>query len=304
MDGTQESVGDPEYHHYRARTQSFGMAPSGGEDLSRRQGAGLSPDYSEVLMEMKDLDPQDPLACDWNMDPYEADPELAVHYIETYFTYVNDRLYYLFPRRRFLLWLKSCHTKSLDDNMLLYSMMTMGSVFSDRPDRLIALKRYSRTARYAVEHSQHNLTLQLAQSRIILSLWYYAIGAHVKAWDAVGAAVRTVSGLRYNVESGGVIVAQTQACEYGLHPQALIECRRRTFWVAFLLDVSAPSWCLSGPQANSLTATIMFLYPLFDLHVLAICVPAIALSRRSLRSPAIYYRPILPKLPEPAPRIA
>ncbi|KAF9885431.1 hypothetical protein FE257_012953 [Aspergillus nanangensis] len=235
MDGTQESLGEPEYP-YRPRLYGLGRVSGGAEDLTRRPGTNLSPDYSEILIEMKDLDPQDPVASDWNMDPYEADSELAIHYVESYFTYVNDRLYYLFPRRRFLLWLKSCHTKSLDDKMLLYTMMTLGSVFSDRPDRFIALKRYSRTARYAVGHSQYKLSLQLAQSRIILSLWYYAIGAHVRSWDEVGAAVRTVTGLRYNVESGGVIVEQPQACEYGLHPQALIECRRRTFWVAFLLD--------------------------------------------------------------------
>ncbi|KAG2412854.1 hypothetical protein HFD88_010411 [Aspergillus terreus] len=255
MDSTQESLGESEYP-YKPRTQSFGRVSIGAEGLSRNPGPNTTPDYSEILMEIKDLDPQDPLACDWSIDPYEADPELAVHYVESYFTYVNDRLYYLFPRRPFILWLKSSDKKSLDDNMLLYSMMALGSIFSDRPDRLKALKRYSRTARYAVEHSQHNLSLQLAQSRIILSLWYYAIGAHVKSWDAVGAAVRTVSGLRYNVESGGVIVEQTQPCEYGLHPQALIECRRRTFWIAFLLDRLS---CFYTPSSTFISSQTAFL---------------------------------------------
>ncbi|RHZ53980.1 Zn(II)2Cys6 transcription factor [Aspergillus thermomutatus] len=228
---------------YRARRQSLGRPSAGAEDLNRRSVEGNSaratPDYTEILMEMRDLDPHDPLAHEWNTDPYESDAELTTHYVENYFTHVNDSLYYIFPRRRFLLWLRSCHTKSLEDNMLLYSMMTLGAIFSDRPDRLAAMKRASRTARYAVEHSRHNLSLQLAQSRIIMSLWYYAIGTLEKSWDAVGAAVRTVCGLRYNVESGGVIVDRNRVCEYGLHPQALIECRRRTFWVAFLMDVSA-----------------------------------------------------------------
>ncbi|GFF25570.1 putative C6 transcription factor [Aspergillus lentulus] len=226
--------------HYRSRRQSLGRPSTGVEDLNRRSVEGNSaratPDYSEILMEMRDLDPHDPLAHEWNTDPYENDAELTTHYVENYFTYVNDSLYYIFPRRRFLLWLRSCHTKSLEDKMLLYSMMTLGAIFSDRPDRLAAMKRASRTARYAVEHSRHNLSLQLAQSRIIMSLWYYAIGALEKSWDAVGAAVRTVCGLRYNVELGGVIVDRDRVCEYGLHPQALIECRRRTFWVAFLMD--------------------------------------------------------------------
>ncbi|KAK9579135.1 hypothetical protein V6Z96_001101 [Aspergillus fumigatus] len=226
--------------HYRSRRQSLGRPSSGAEDPNRRSVEGISaratPDYTEILMEMRDLDPHDPLAHEWNTDPFEHDAELTTHYVENYFTYVNDSLYYIFPRRRFLLWLRSCHAKSLEDKMLLYSMMTLGAIFSDRPDRLAAMKRASRTARYAVEHSRHNLSLQLAQSRIIMSLWYYAIGALEKSWDAVGAAVRTVCGLRYNVELGGVIVDRDRVCEYGLHPQALIECRRRTFWVAFLMD--------------------------------------------------------------------
>ncbi|RHZ69601.1 hypothetical protein CDV55_107899 [Aspergillus turcosus] len=227
---------------YRARRQSPGRSSTGAEDLNRGSVEGNSahgtPDYTEILMEMRDLDPHDPLAHEWNKDPYESDTELTTHCVENYFTYVNDSLYYMFPRRRFLLWLRSCHTKSLEDKMLLYSMMTLGAIFSDRPDRLAAMKRASRTARYAVEHSRHNLSLQLAQSRIIMSLWYYAIGALEKSWDAVGAAVRTVCGLRYNVELGGVIVDRDRVCEYGLHPQALIECRRRTFWVAFLMDTA------------------------------------------------------------------
>ena len=189
-------------------------------------------------MDVNNFDPDDPLALEWNTDPYEADPEATTHYIETYLTHVNDNLYPIFPRRRFLLWLKSGTTRSLDDKMLLYCMLAMGCILSDRPDKLVAMKRYARTARYVVEHNRNTLTLQMAQSRIIMGLWYYAIGAMLKSWDSVGAAVRTVCGLRYNIESGGVVVDQSQVCEYGLHPQALIECRRRTFWVAFLLDVS------------------------------------------------------------------
>ena len=150
---------------------------------------------------------------------------------------MNDGLYHMFPHARFGSWLKACPTKSADDKMLLYSMMALGSVFSDRPDKMAAMKRYSRIARFAINRSQHTLSLQLAQSHIIMSLWYYATGSLVGSWDSIGAAGRAVFGLRYNVESGGVVVDQSQICDYGLHPQALIECRRRTFWIAFVLDV-------------------------------------------------------------------
>ncbi|KAI2976496.1 transcriptional regulator family: Fungal Specific TF [Aspergillus niger] len=257
MEGPQDSVMDHE--QYRLRMSGHGRLSIGAEDSARRLADDISlgsHDYSDILMEMKDLDPQDPLVSDWHTDPYEADPEAAVHYVESYFTHVNDRLYYMFPRKRFLLWLRSCNTKTSEDTMLLYSMMTLGAVFSDRPDKVTALKRYSRTARYAVEHSRHALTLQLAQSRIIIGLWYYAIGSLVPAWDAIGSAVRTVCGLRYNVESGGVIVDQSRPCEYGLHPQALIECRRRTFWVAYLMDRMT---CFYTPSSTFISAQAAYL---------------------------------------------
>lgn len=198
----------------------------------------LSPEYTDILREIKEIDPEDPLENVWNVDPYSVDPETAAHYMESYFSNVNDVLCHIFPRARFSLWLQSAQLKSLEDKMLLYSMLTLGAVFSDHPDRLFAMRRFSRTARYAVERSQHRLSLQLAQSRIILGLWYYAVGALVQSWDSIGSAMRVICALRYNVESGGVIVDRNHACEYGLHPQALMECRRRTFWAAYLLDVS------------------------------------------------------------------
>lgn len=241
-DHAQRSDGESE-RPQSSKKRRLSRGSAGKDDSPKRFLIGsMEPqrqsNYAEILFAMRDLDPDDPLACEWSTDPYEVEPESTTHHLENYFTYVNDSLYPIFPRKRFLLWFKSCQTKSLDDKMLLYWMLAMGCVFSDRSDKVAALKKYSRTARYAVEHTQNTLTLQLAQSRIIMSLWYYAIGAMLKSWDYVGAAIRTVSGLNYNFESLGVIVDQNQSCEYGLHPQALIECRRRTFWVAYLMDVS------------------------------------------------------------------
>ncbi|KAL4790300.1 hypothetical protein BDV19DRAFT_402229 [Aspergillus venezuelensis] len=255
LDSNYENVLHPDPHH-AVRLQHGTWRPTNQPGHSIGSAGLISTNYAEMLTEIQDLDSHDLLAADWRADPYMIDFESTIHFIESYLTYVNDRLYYMFPRKRFLLWLKSCHTKSVDDHMLLYSMMTMGAIFSDRPDRMTAMKRYSRIARYAIERSQNTLTLQLAQTRIILSLWYYAVGALVKSWDAAGAAVRTVCGLRYNVEMGGVIVEQSQPCEYGLHPQALIECRRRTFWTVFLMDRLS---CLYAPSTTFISSQTAFL---------------------------------------------
>jgi hypothetical protein len=98
--------------------------------------------------------------------------------------------------------------------------------------------RFARIARYAVEKSQHRLTLQLAQSRIILSLWHFTMGASAAAWDLAGSAMRTVCGLRLNVEPDRKSSKKRPLQEHSLQTEALMECHRRTFWTAFLVDVS------------------------------------------------------------------
>lgn len=169
MDSNRESITDFD-QQYATRLPQISCGNVNMPVYSTESASSGFTDYAEILTEIKDLDSHDPLANDWSVDPYTVDPESTIHFTETYFTFVNDRLYYMFPRKRFLLWLKSCHTKSLDDKMLVYCILALGCIFSDRPDRIAAMKKYSRTARYALEHSQHSLSLQLAQSRIIISL--------------------------------------------------------------------------------------------------------------------------------------
>lgn len=221
----------------RRRRGSVGSAGSSKSEADLMKIPNSS-DRADILMEVTEQESNDAVFREWASDPIEVDPEATVHYVERYFACINDGLFQLLPRKPFLLWLKSCRTKSLDDKMLLYSVLALGSIFSDRPERIVAGKRFFTTAKYAVDKSQHRLTLQLAQSRIILSLWYSAIGALTNAWDFIGAAARAVCGLRYNVEPDGPVIGANQVCEYGLHPQALIECHRRTFWAVFILDVS------------------------------------------------------------------
>ena len=240
QEATYETMAEAD-RSLRSQSYQFQSPLSGVDETLGRPSPNIesarSPGYSDILGKLKDSNSDDPLAASWNLDPYESDPESMAHYTECYFSHVNDGVCHMFPRGRFSSWLKTCPTKSAHDKMLLYSMMALGSVFSDRPQKMAAMMLYSRIARFAINRSQHTLSLQLAQSHIIMSLWYYATGSLVGSWDSIGAAGRAVFGLRYNVESGGVVVNQSQVCEYGLHPQALIECRRRTFWIAFVLDV-------------------------------------------------------------------
>ncbi|KAJ5223682.1 hypothetical protein N7468_008224 [Penicillium chermesinum] len=193
-------------------------------------------EYLGILEDLNETGPEAPLASSWAIDPFQEDPEATIYFVESYFSSVNDGMYHIFPRARFIWWLRSCRTKSAEDRMLLYSMMALGALFSDRPNRMMTLRKCSRIARFASQKNQHAFCLQLAQTHLILSLLYYGTGSLVACWDSLGAAGRVVSALRYNLESGGVTTNQNQVCDYGLHPHALVECRRRTFWVTYILD--------------------------------------------------------------------
>lgn len=245
-DGALETMADAD----RAYRQQLYRVPRpfvGGDDLISRPPeyteTNRKPEYADVVGDLQDISYDDSLARSWGKDPYESDPETTAHFVNSYFANVNEGLYYIFPQAPFILWLKSFPSKTPEDKMLLYSMMALGAIFSERPDRSGAVRRFSRIARFAVLKCHHHLSLQLAQSNLILSLLYYATGSLVGSWDSVGAAGRVMSGLRYNMESGDLLLEQKQTCEYGLHPQALLECRRRTFWVAFALDVRLRALC-------------------------------------------------------------
>ncbi|PGH12420.1 hypothetical protein AJ80_06727 [Polytolypa hystricis UAMH7299] len=213
--------------------------------------------YTNGLLKNQPLDATDPMSQAWAQDPFEADPKPILHYLEMYFIYVNGATYCMFPREPFTQWVKFFRNKSLDDKMLLYAVLAVGALFSGKGQQKTEAARLAKIAKHAVDKSQHRLNLQLAQSRMILSVYHFMIGASVEAWDLAGSAIRAVCGLGLNVESEIPASASTnQAQEQALQNEAVMECRRRTFWIAFLLDRQS-TFLLDSP--TSLRAQDVFL---------------------------------------------
>lgn len=182
--------------------------------------------------------PQDDLVrFHWNNDPYDADALVTTHYIELYFNHVNTASHRIFPRGPFSRWLEAERCKSPDDLMLIYSMMALGTTFSLKPDRKAKGSLFSQIGRIAVDKSQSKYSLQLAQSRILLALYHFASGDSAVAWDFVGMGMRATLGLKLNLEEECKDVRECDSLEYGLNRNALSECRRRTYWSAYIIDV-------------------------------------------------------------------
>ncbi|KIW39167.1 uncharacterized protein PV06_08968 [Exophiala oligosperma] len=169
-------------------------------------------------------------------DPTEIDRSLTLHYVAKYFAYVESATYGTLPTKDFTRWVKECPSKSGADRMLLYAMMAMGSVFVRRPEAESHRVIFAKIAEEASRNNADELTLQLLQTRLILALLAFSQGQYNKAWDLCGSALRTAFGLKYNTEVGVRAVAETGATEFGLDYDTLVECRRRTFWSAYVMD--------------------------------------------------------------------
>lgn len=174
----------------------------------------------------------------WVNNPYLVDPDVTMHYMETYFSHINAATYRIFPRKHFLHWVKSETVKSSNDLMLIYTMLTMGTVFSSRSERNHEGPTFSKIAVYAVGKNHGNYSLQLVQSRLLLAFYHFSIGDTAKAWDYGGMGFRVASGLKLNLEEGVTDITEDEMIEYGMNRHALAECRRRTFWSAYMMDVS------------------------------------------------------------------
>jgi hypothetical protein len=122
--------------------------------------------------------------------------------------------------------------------MVIYSMLAMGSIFEPSGENKSNSKLFCALARCAIEKNFGNFTLQLAQSRLLVGLLHFALGESTKAWDYCGTALRAVCALKLNTEAGANDLTDDQVFEYGLSKEALAECHRRTFWSAYIMDVS------------------------------------------------------------------
>lgn len=173
----------------------------------------------------------------WQTDPYEIDPGLVLHVMDLFFEHVNSTTFYIFPRIFFMRWLQDCKNKTQDDFMLVHTILTVGSNFSNRPDRKSFSRDFGRISRYAMDNRRDTSTIQLVQSRLLYSLHCMASNRTIEAWDVGGAAIRAAMGLGLNVERR----VKEDDLKYGLNLRGFAECKRRTFWAVYLLDVSSSS---------------------------------------------------------------
>lgn len=199
--------------------------------------------------------PQRPLSVmtsQWDSDPYEVEPEETLRYLNSFFDNVNSTVYCMFPRDHFMRWVRRCQKKSGSERMLLYAMIALGSVFITDGQQSPFAQGCADMAFHAVAEKHGRFSLPLVQSRLLLSLYSFASGREGSAWDYCGSAFRAIGALHLNTENGCSEVTQEYAprAYFRMPTDQLVECARRTFWAAFLLDVRRKGCHASLDEAN------------------------------------------------------
>lgn len=178
----------------------------------------------------------DEIVTQWATNPFDTEEGLVRELMRLYFVHKGiSGAHGILPEKPFMLWLTNrCFQKSPDDLMLIYTMLALASVFSPDPAHKERGKEFAAISRYACD--QRHYSLQLVQSRLLLALYYYANNNVTDSWDFCGAAIRTATGMKLNLEIEEAGVKQTGDPPYNLNQHGFTECRRRTFWTCFILD--------------------------------------------------------------------
>lgn len=203
-------------------------APSAPKFAPHRPQSATPSDGSDAVRGVLSLD----------TDPCFAEHETAMHLIDTYFEHVNSATYAMFPRQSFRHWARNCRHKCQNEIMVLYAILAMGSIFADSSFSGIG-RRCAIIASEVVTSKHGRFSLPLVQSRLLLGLYNFARGKEGAAWDYCGSAIRAISGLNFNLERDCHDDSAAQIHprrEFDFTSDQLTECKRRTFWAAFLMD--------------------------------------------------------------------
>ncbi|RMZ09723.1 hypothetical protein D0862_03527 [Hortaea werneckii] len=215
-------------------TSPIAVAGSISAGDTRGQGATAQPSIHALAGKPRK-------SLDWEEDPYIVDPEVAEHLASLYFIHVGNSTVCMFPQGIFFHWMRTCADKCQNERMVLYAILALGSLFAESTFSGYG-KRCAQIAKDAVADQTGNHHMSAVQARLLVGLYYFAKGSYDAAWDLNGAAMRACAStmLRYNTEAGctdGRSARSLGRNEYLLNSHQLAECKRRTFWSAFMMEL-------------------------------------------------------------------
>lgn len=168
------------------------------------------------------------------LNPFDTDEALALELLDIYFAHISSTTYCFLPEHRFRQWVTDrTIPKSSDDLVLIYAVLAIATNFSGRDSLRTRGLEFATISRFC--NNGREFSLQLVQSRLLLSLYFYATNANHDSWDYCGGALRAAMGLRLNLELDESD-SNMRSTAFGLNRYGYAECRRRTFWSCYLMD--------------------------------------------------------------------
>ena len=179
--------------------------------------------------------PEDVLNRAWQTDPYVTDPQSINAVVAQFFSNIDSTMILqLLPEQATKNWVaSSAHRKSPEDLMLLYSILAVGVTLSGGPKHIAF--EYAQVAHYGHKMTTANC-LQVAQTRILLAVYYISASRLHDAMEAMSAAAATVASLQLNIELERTREARLPSFPLGLNKAGYSESRRRTLWSLFMLE--------------------------------------------------------------------
>ncbi|KEF62344.1 uncharacterized protein A1O9_00316 [Exophiala aquamarina CBS 119918] len=146
-------------------------------------------------------------------DPFEIDRELTLDYIERFFTFVDKQISLAIPKASFVPWVRNCKHKSLSDQMMIYAVMAVGSVFVEDSTPHTWTSVLSENVQEGINQCGGILTFQLAATYLLSTLLAISRGEYKRAWNSSGSTIRTILGLQFNTEAGISAASRSGAWE-------------------------------------------------------------------------------------------
>lgn len=226
-------------------------SPSEGRPPSKRQKMSTSPQDLSNTMSLALGSPRPPSDavspapisptgfCLEN-DPSTISSSLTNKYLELFFSSRNRKIYHLFPRSAFMKWVFEDRQKSLSDNMVLYALLASGSLLSSNKDRDSHHRHFVEIAERGLESLSSTPSLQRVHTLVALALLPSAAADSIRTFRLWGSAVQTTYDLGLFNEEQLAHSRQQDMTYYGLNTSCTNELKRRTFWLAYVVDNIKP----------------------------------------------------------------
>ena len=158
-------------------------------------------------------------------------------YLDSYFENFSAGPFNFLQRRPLIRWFEEQATISGPDRLLVYVLLALGASISGGSTSEAYGREFASIAFQGLESLAQETCVQLVQAQILMSQYCSHVGSSEHAWRLTGSACRSVLGLRIQSEEVCNQIGSKSSL-LGLSGPGLVECCRRTFWSAYILDVS------------------------------------------------------------------